>query len=81
MSSEKRAVREIVREEMLMRDKILAALGDGPLTVPEIAEALGNPAYEVMYWVMGLRKYGYVSEKELSDEGYYKYGAVAREGA
>lgn len=80
MSAVMRDVREIVREEMLMRDKILSVLGEESMTVPELAEALGHPAYEVMFWVMGMRKYGYLAEKELSDEGYYKYGAVPREG-
>ncbi|MBF7083838.1 MarR family transcriptional regulator [Desulfallas sp. Bu1-1] len=79
MKEEVRDIREIIREEMLMRDKILAVLRDGPKTVPEIAQALGCPSHEVMYWVMGMRKYGHVAETEEED-GYYKYRAVAGEG-
>ena len=40
-----RDVREIVRDEQVMRRRILAALADGPLTVPEIgrrARAAGS---------------------------------------
>jgi len=77
-----RDVREIVRDEQVMRRRILAALADGPLTVPEIAAVLDRPAHEAMFWVMGLRKYGWIAEiKEVSDEGYYRYQVAEREGA
>lgn len=59
-----RDIREVVRDEPLMRDRLLALLADGPLTVPELAAAAGLPAPEVMVWVMGMRKYGYVVEEK-----------------
>ncbi len=74
-----RDLREIMREEMLMRDRVLAVLGGGPKTVPEIAAALGYPSEEVMLWVMGMRKYGVVAEAEEED-GYFKYQAAAAGG-
>jgi len=77
-----RDVREIIRDEHIMRRRILGALEAGPLTVPEIAEAVGRPTHEVVFWVMGLRKYGHIAEiKEANDEGFYLYQAVEREGA
>jgi hypothetical protein len=77
-----RDVREIVRDEQVMRRPILAALHDGPLTVPEIAAAIGRPSHEVMFWVMGLRKYGWLAEiKEVTEEGYHRYRVVEREGS
>ena len=79
---ENRSVREIIRDEQVMRRRILAALADGPLTVPEIAVAVGRPSHEVMFWVMGLRKYGWLGEiKEVTDEGYFRYQVVEREGS
>lgn len=73
--------REVIREEQLMRRHILEVLKDGPLSIPEIASRLGRPAHEVVTWVMGLRKYGHVVEiKEPSDEGFYLYEAVDKEG-
>ena len=76
-----RDVREIIRDEQVMRRRILAALEAGPLTVPEIAAALERPPHEVMFWVMGLRKYGWLAEiKEVTDEGYFRYQVVEREG-
>ena len=67
--------REVIRDEPLMRRPVLAALGQGSRTVPELATALGAPPEEVMAWVMGLRKYGYVTEEQV-DDGYYRYRAV-----
>ena len=67
--------REIVREEPLMHRPILDALADGPLTVPELAEAVGRPADEVLYWVMGMRRYEQVVEAGQADaDGYFRYG-------
>jgi hypothetical protein len=72
-----RDIREIIREEPLMHRPILRVLADGPLTVPEIAEALGRPADEVLFWVMGMRRYGLLTEsKDPTDDGYFSYGAV-----
>ena len=50
-----------------MRPRILAALADGPLTVPEIAEAIGAPTHEIVFWVMGMRRYGWLAEIKGSD--------------
>lgn len=81
MNGKVRDLREVIREEMLMRDKIVDILKNGPRTVPEIAQVLGYPSNEVMFWVMGMRKYGFVAEiGEVTDEGYHKYKLVAGEG-
>lgn len=80
MSVPNREVREVIRDEHLMRGRILKMLETGPLTIPEIAKDLGRPTSEVTFWVMGMRKYGYVAEdKEVTDEGYYRYQAVERD--
>ncbi len=77
MSASNRDVREIVREESFMRARILEVLADGPRTVPEIAAALGRPAHEAMFWVMGMRRYGQVRDiKEAAVDGYFRYQAV-----
>ena len=65
---------EIMRDEMTMRPRVLAAVADGPKTIPEIAAALGAPAPEVTLWVMALRRYGALEElpKPKADD-YYRY--------
>jgi DNA-binding IclR family transcriptional regulator len=75
-----RDLREVIREEPLVRGRLVELLFDGgPLTVPELAERSGFPEAEVMVWTMGLRKYGYVAEeKGVSDDGHYRYAAVKR---
>jgi hypothetical protein len=80
MHDRARDPREIIRDEMLMRDRLLAALREGPLTVPEIAAAMGSPANEVMYWVMAARRYGYVEESnQPTEDDYYQYALVEKE--
>jgi predicted Rossmann fold nucleotide-binding protein DprA/Smf involved in DNA uptake len=69
-----RDTREIVRDEHHMRPQILAALAGGPLTIPEIAQVVGRPPNEVVFWVMGMRKYGHLAEcRDVTDEGYFRY--------
>ncbi len=76
-----RDVREIIREEPLMHGDILRAVSDGPHTVPEIAEAIGRPSDEVVFWVMGMRRYGKLVElSEATDEGFFQYAAVEKAG-
>jgi hypothetical protein len=80
MSAQNREVREVIRDEHIMKARILKAVEDEPHTIPEIAEILGCPTHEATFWVMGLRKYGWLAEiKEVTDEGYYPYQAVKRE--
>ena len=80
MNDKVRDPREIMRDEMVMRDKVLATLNDGAKTVPEIAEVMGFPVHEVMYWVMAARKYGYIEEsKEPNEDDYYQYMLVENE--
>jgi predicted Rossmann fold nucleotide-binding protein DprA/Smf involved in DNA uptake len=79
MATLNRDVREVVREEPVMRARILAALSDGPLTVPQIAAAVGAPTHEVLLWVMGMRRFGWLSEVKGSDaDGYFQYEPTGR---
>jgi hypothetical protein len=79
MNTPNRDLREIVREEPVMRGRILAALANGPLTIPEIAAELEVPSHEVVLWVMGMRRYGHVAEvKGANDSGYFSYEAIIK---
>jgi DNA-binding IclR family transcriptional regulator len=79
MSTTSRDVREVVREEMAVHGRILEALKEGPRTVPEIAAAIGCPAHEVVVWVMGMRRYGWLREvKGSAGDGYFRYQAEER---
>lgn len=79
MTTANRDVREVIREEPVMRARILTALSDGPLTVPEIARAIDAPTYEVVFWVMGMRRYGWLAELKGPDaDGYFRYQPTGR---
>ena len=79
MPATNRDPREIMREEAVMRPRILASLAAGPMTVPEIAEAIGAPSHEVVFWVMGMRRYGWLTEIKGSDaDGYFRYERTGR---
>lgn len=70
-----RPLAEVLRDEMVMKDRILALLREGPKTIPELAEALGFPPREVTLWVMAMRRYGALEElpKPKADD-YFRYG-------
>lgn len=69
-----RDVAEVMRDEMVVKARILSQLGEDPKTIPEIAAALEYPANNVMYWVMTMWRYGSLEEVgKPNDEGYYKY--------
>lgn len=72
---QKRGIPEIMRDEMVMNDKIIAILRDEPKTIPEIAASLGYPSSEVMYWVMAMWRYGKIEETTTKPDtdGYFKY--------
>jgi hypothetical protein len=71
--------RETARQEFSARAMIIDLLREkGPLTVPEVARALGLSAYEANWWLMGFVRYNMVKASEKADdEGYYRYAPVA----
>jgi len=68
---------EVLRDEMVQRDRIAAVLRNGPRTIPEIASELHAPSLEVTRWVMAMRRYGRLRDlpKSRSDD-YYRYALV-----
>jgi hypothetical protein len=73
----RRDIREIVHEEMIMKDRLAKILKEGPRTIPELAEALGYPSHEVVVWLFAMRRYGEVEVVGKPDvDGYFKYDLV-----
>jgi predicted Rossmann fold nucleotide-binding protein DprA/Smf involved in DNA uptake len=64
-----------LKEQKNIRRQIGEAMGDAPKTVPEIAEASGLPAEQVLWHIIALKKYDLVIETGQSDE-YYLYQQV-----
>ena len=79
MSQTLRDPREVIREEPLMHKPIIDALAAGPATINEIAERSGHPSHEVVYWVMGMRRYGLlIEDSDANDDGYFSYKVVGQ---
>ena len=72
------AKRETARQEFSARKKILDLLrAQGPLTVPEVAGALGISTYAANWWLMGFLRYNKVKASEkANDDGYYQYSLL-----
>jgi len=68
---------EVMRDEMVMKDKILSLLTEDARTVPEVAAALECSTDNVLLWIMAMWRYGSLEEVgKPNDEGYYKYKPV-----
>lgn len=67
--------RETARQEFAVRARVLDLLREkGPLTVPEVAQALGMAEHDANWWLMGFLRYNKVRASEKADdEGYYRY--------
>ena len=70
----KRGHAEVMRDEMIMKDKIIELLKDEPKTIGELSEALGRPSHETMLWVMAMWRFGTIVEVEKGrTEEYFQY--------
>jgi hypothetical protein len=77
----RRDIREIVHDEMIMKDRLAKILKDGPQTIPELAEEMRYPSHEVAIWLFAMRRYGEVEAVGKPDvDGYFKYGLVKTVG-
>ncbi|MGB7970881.1 MAG: hypothetical protein WCF31_02810 [Candidatus Deferrimicrobiaceae bacterium] len=74
MEGGKRDLGEVIRDEMVMKDRIISLLREEARTIPEIADALASPVREVALWVMAMRRYGSLEElpKPKADD-YFRY--------
>jgi predicted Rossmann fold nucleotide-binding protein DprA/Smf involved in DNA uptake len=68
-------VQALLKEQKDIRRQIVQAMGNEPRTVPDIAEASGLPAEQVLWHIIAMKKYNLVIETGLSGE-YYLYQQV-----
>jgi predicted Rossmann fold nucleotide-binding protein DprA/Smf involved in DNA uptake len=66
-----------VREDSKALKAVRARLGEGPATVPEVAQAAGLPVDRTLWFIATLRKFGEVVEGE-KDGAYYRYALAAK---
>ena len=73
---------EVLRDEMVMQQRIRGLLADGPLTIPELADRLSAPPWETTTWVMAMRRYGLLKERPKGRaDDYYQYALAEEESA
>jgi predicted Rossmann fold nucleotide-binding protein DprA/Smf involved in DNA uptake len=58
----------LLKEQKKMQQALLAALGEKPKTVPELAAATGLAPDKVLWFVAALKKYGLVAENGMSGD-------------
>jgi len=75
-----RAAAARVKEQNQAVKAITEQIKDQPRTVPEIAEATGMPASDVMWYVATLKKYGQVLEAD-QDGSYFRYQLAASQAS
>lgn len=66
---------EHLKNQQRVRRELKKAMRPGPMTVPQIAEAVGMPADEVLWHVVAMKKYDDVIE--TGQEGDYYLYALA----
>lgn len=66
--------KEKLKEFNQQKKKITEALKEEELTVKQLAEKLGMPSHEVMYYLSSLVKYGIVAVGDIDDmDEYFTY--------
>jgi predicted transcriptional regulator len=55
----------LLKEQKRVQQEICKAIREKPMTVPEVAEAIGMPANEVLWYMASFKKYGLIVEKGM----------------
>lgn len=66
------ATQALLKAQNETRKALKQAMKDAARTIPEIAEATGLPAHEILWHVTAMKKYDLVKEEGLSG-AYYLY--------
>lgn len=56
---------ELLREQKHIQNEICKLLRDNPMTVPDVAEKLGMPSKEVLWYMASFKKYGLIVENGM----------------
>jgi predicted Rossmann fold nucleotide-binding protein DprA/Smf involved in DNA uptake len=65
----------LLKEQQAIRRQICQVMRDAPKTVPEVAEATGIPAGQVLWHITAMKKYDLAVETGMDGE-YYQYQLV-----
>ena len=68
----------LLREQKHIQNEICKLLRDNPMTVPDVAEKVGMPSKEVLWYIASFKKYGLITETGMC--GDYPLYQKAEEG-
>jgi len=71
----------LLKEQQVARKAISRAMQGEPKSIPQIAEATGIPAHEVLWHVAAMKKYGEVAETGMDEDYEYYLYRLAKEAA
>jgi DNA-directed RNA polymerase specialized sigma subunit len=55
----------LLKEQKRIQQEICKVMRENPKTVPEVAEAVGMPTQEVLWYIASFKKYGLVVENGM----------------
>lgn len=58
----------LLKEQKRVQQEICKIIRDTPKSVPEVAEAIGMPANEVLWYMASFKKYGLIVEKGMCSD-------------
>lgn len=59
---------KLLKEQKRVQQEICMVLRDTPKTVPEVAEAINMPTYEVLWHMASFKKYGLIIETGMCED-------------
>jgi len=65
----------LLKDQKVIRRRIVQTLQDGPKTIPEIAAVIQIPTHQVLWHVTAMKKYDLAAEAGMSGE-YFLYQLV-----
>lgn len=68
-------IQALLKEQQAIRRQICQVMRDAAKTVPEVAEATGIPANQVLWHITAMKKYDLAVETGMDGE-YYQYQLV-----
>ena len=76
-----KTAQELLKSQQTVRKALMKALAGGPRTVPQLAEAVGLPAHEVLWHIAAMKKYGQVAEAGMDEEAEYYLYCLTKEAS
>jgi diphthamide synthase (EF-2-diphthine--ammonia ligase) len=70
-----------LKEQQKVRKILKGAIHGEPKTVPQLSEATGIPAHEVLWHVAAMKKYGDIAEAGMDEDYEYYLYQLAKEAA